>query len=75
MSNLKKAHKRGMITGLKDVTFDKNKWMKIKKKMIHNLKKMCQRQHPKSKNKKSKMFHHKHKSPMIHPNKHPRKYR
>jgi transposase InsO family protein len=25
MSNLKKAHKRGMITGLKDVTFDKNK--------------------------------------------------
>ena len=27
------------------------KWMKIKKKMIHNLKKMCQRQHPKSKNK------------------------
>src|SRR6185436_17737459 len=30
------------------------KWMKIKKKMIHNLNKMCQRQHPKSKNKKSK---------------------
>jgi hypothetical protein len=25
MSNLKKTHKRGMITGLKDVTFDKNK--------------------------------------------------
>jgi hypothetical protein len=25
MSNLKKAHKRGMITGLKDMTFDKNK--------------------------------------------------
>ena len=25
MSNLKKAHKRGSITGLKDVTFDKNK--------------------------------------------------
>jgi hypothetical protein len=25
MSNLKKAHKRGMITGLKDVTIDKNK--------------------------------------------------
>jgi hypothetical protein len=25
MSNLKKAHERGMITGLKDVTFDKNK--------------------------------------------------
>jgi hypothetical protein len=25
MSNLKKAHKRGMITGLKDVTFDKSK--------------------------------------------------
>jgi hypothetical protein len=25
MSNLKKAHKRGMIIGLKDVTFDKNK--------------------------------------------------
>jgi hypothetical protein len=25
MSNHKKAHKRGMITGLKDVTFDKNK--------------------------------------------------
>jgi hypothetical protein len=25
MSNLKKAHKKGMITGLKDVTFDKNK--------------------------------------------------
>jgi hypothetical protein len=25
MTNLKKAHKRGMITGLKDVTFDKNK--------------------------------------------------
>jgi hypothetical protein len=25
MSNLKKAHKREMITGLKDVTFDKNK--------------------------------------------------
>jgi hypothetical protein len=25
MSNLKKAHKRGMITGLKDVAFDKNK--------------------------------------------------
>jgi transposase InsO family protein len=25
MSNVKKAHKRGMITGLKDVTFDKNK--------------------------------------------------
>jgi hypothetical protein len=25
MSNLKKAHKRGMITGLKDVTVDKNK--------------------------------------------------
>jgi hypothetical protein len=25
MSNLKKSHKRGMITGLKDVTFDKNK--------------------------------------------------
>jgi hypothetical protein len=25
MSNLKKAHKRGMITGLKDGTFDKNK--------------------------------------------------
>jgi transposase InsO family protein len=25
MSNLKKAHKRGMITGLKNVTFDKNK--------------------------------------------------
>jgi hypothetical protein len=25
MSNLKKAHKRGMITSLKDVTFDKNK--------------------------------------------------
>jgi hypothetical protein len=25
MSNLKKAHKRAMITGLKDVTFDKNK--------------------------------------------------
>jgi hypothetical protein len=25
MSNLKKAYKRGMITGLKDVTFDKNK--------------------------------------------------
>jgi transposase InsO family protein len=25
MSNLKKAHKRGMITDLKDVTFDKNK--------------------------------------------------
>ena len=49
--------------------------MKIKKKMIHNLKKMCQRQHPKSKNKKSKMFHHKHKSLMIHPNKHPRMYR
>ena len=28
MSNLKKAHKRGMITGLKDVTFDKNKLCK-----------------------------------------------
>jgi hypothetical protein len=26
MSNLNKAHKRGMITGLKDVTFDKNKF-------------------------------------------------
>jgi hypothetical protein len=25
MGNLKKAHKKGMITGLKDVTFDKNK--------------------------------------------------
>jgi hypothetical protein len=25
MRNLKKAHKRGMITGLKDMTFDKNK--------------------------------------------------
>jgi hypothetical protein len=25
MSNFKKAHKKGMITGLKDVTFDKNK--------------------------------------------------
>jgi transposase InsO family protein len=25
MSNLKKVHKRGMITDLKDVTFDKNK--------------------------------------------------
>jgi transposase InsO family protein len=25
MSNLKKAHKRGMITGLKNVTFNKNK--------------------------------------------------
>jgi transposase InsO family protein len=25
MSNVKKSHKRGMITGLKDVTFDKNK--------------------------------------------------
>jgi hypothetical protein len=25
MGNLKKAHKRGMITGLKDVTFEKNK--------------------------------------------------
>jgi hypothetical protein len=25
MSNLKKSHKRGMITDLKDVTFDKNK--------------------------------------------------
>jgi transposase InsO family protein len=25
MSNLKKAHKRRMITGLKDMTFDKNK--------------------------------------------------
>jgi hypothetical protein len=25
ISNFKKAHKRGMITGLKDVTFDKNK--------------------------------------------------
>jgi transposase InsO family protein len=25
MSNLKKAHKKGMITGLKEVTFDKNK--------------------------------------------------
>ena len=49
--------------------------MKIKKKMIHNLKKVFQRQHPKFKNKKSKMFHHKHKSPRIHPNKHPRKYR
>ena len=48
--------------------------MKIKTKMIHNLKKMCQRQHPKSKNKKTKMFHHKHKSPTIHPNKHPRKH-
>ena len=51
------------------------KWMKIKKKMIHYLKKMCQRKHLKSKNKNSKLFHHKHKSPMIHPNKHPRKYR
>jgi hypothetical protein len=51
------------------------KWMKIKIKLIHYLKKMYQRQHPKSKNKKSKMFHHKHKSPMIHPNRHPRKYR
>ena len=51
------------------------KWMKIKKKMIHNLKKMCQHQHPKFKNKKSKVFHHKHKSLMIHPNKHQRKYR
>jgi len=29
MSNLKKAHKRGMITGLKDVTFDKNKLQHI----------------------------------------------
>ena len=28
MSNLKKTHKRGMITGLKDVTFDKNKLCK-----------------------------------------------
>ena len=28
MNNLKKAHKRGMITGLKDVTFDKNKLCK-----------------------------------------------
>jgi hypothetical protein len=26
MSNLKKAHKRGMFIGLKDVTFDKNKF-------------------------------------------------
>ena len=51
------------------------KWMRIKKKMIHYLKKMCQHQHPKSKNKKSKVFHHKHKSPMIHPNKHPCKHR
>jgi len=25
MSNVKKAHKRGMITGLKDIIFDKNK--------------------------------------------------
>jgi transposase InsO family protein len=25
MSNIKKSHERGMITGLKDVTFDKNK--------------------------------------------------
>ena len=49
------------------------KWMKIKKKMIHNLKKVFQRQHPMSKNMKSKMFHHKHKSSMIHLNKHPRK--
>ena len=50
------------------------KWMKIKKRMIHNLKKVFQRQHPKSKNKKSKMFHHKHKSSVIHLNKHPRMY-
>jgi hypothetical protein len=27
VGNLKKAHKRGMITGLKDVTFDKNKFV------------------------------------------------
>ena len=46
-----------------------------KEKMIYNLKKMFQRQHPKSKNKKSKMFHHNHKSSMIHLNKHPRMYR
>ena len=44
------------------------KWMKIKKKM-------CQHQHLKPKKKKSKVFHHKHKSHKIHPNKHPRKYR
>ena len=50
------------------------KWMKIKRKMIHNLKKMFQRQHPKCKNKKSKMFHHKYKSSMIHLNKYPRMY-
>ena len=46
-----------------------------KEKMIYNLKKMFQRQHPKSKNKESKMFHHKHKSSMIHLNKHPHMYR
>jgi hypothetical protein len=41
MSNLKKAHKRGMITGLKDVTFDKNKLCSAcqarKQVIIHHL--------------------------------------
>jgi hypothetical protein len=40
MSNLKKAHKRGMITGLKDVTFNKNKFCSVcqvgKQVVIHH---------------------------------------
>jgi hypothetical protein len=51
MSNLKKAHKRGMITGLKDVTFDKNKLCRacqVRKKVAthHPLKMMLSTSKP-----------------------------